>query len=145
LSAGNSFERERASKVLSEQEITEMEDLCHQLFRVRCVLFQRDNDFLLFYKMASSPELLDPGFRYVFVPTSAGVLYSLKGENPNEIDSEVLNDGKPFLKIVGNWYMSRHLILIGPRSDKPVSIPSSLIDHSLRVDRLDPNELHRFD
>ena len=137
LSKGNTFERNRARAVFSEEEIIEMETLCHQLYKVRCVQFLRHNDMLLFGKMASSILPLDPGFLYAFDPVSPGVLYSLNGKNPNEIDSEILNDCKPFIKIHGDWYMSRRLIWAGPRSEHHVSIPKSLIDHSLRTEGLD--------
>ena len=136
LSKGNSFERNRARVVFSEEEIIEMETLCHQLYKVRCVQFLRHNDMLLFGKMASSILPLDPGFLYAFEPVGPGVLYSLNGKNPNEIDSEILNDCKPFIKISSDWYMSRHLIWAGPRSEYRVSIPKSLIDYSLRTEGL---------
>jgi len=123
LSKGNSFERNRAKKAFSEQDILVMESLCHRLSHVKCVQFQRDDDMLVFYKAAN-----------VFPATGAGVVYSLSGENPNEIDSEVLNANKPFVKIGGDWYMSKHLMLAGPRGDIHVSIPESWIDHSLNTE-----------
>jgi hypothetical protein len=81
----------------------------------------------------------------LLLPAAPGVAYSLHGENPNEIDSEVLNAAKPFNRIAYNWYMSRKLILAGSRSERQISIPKALIDHSLRMDGIDPNELQRFD
>lgn len=135
----------RVREVLSDQEITEMENLCHQLFAVRCVLFKRDNDMLLFYKWTTSISPVDPRELTYIMPFGPGVLYSLNGKSPNEVDSRVLKTMKPFIKIAGNWYTSRHLMMAGPRSDIPASIPKSLIDHSLRIDGIDPNELHKFD
>jgi len=110
----------------TKNDISEIKNLLKRLDSVRCRQFQRNNDMVLFYKNANS-----------ILPTAPGVLYSLSGKNPNVIDSEVLNAAKPFVKIAGNWYMSRHLTLRGHRMDVPVSIPKSLIDHSLRTDGLD--------
>ncbi len=116
----------------SKNDIIEIGTLYNRLYGVRCVKLQRDNDMLLFYKLANSSSLLDPSWPY-FLPVAAGTLYSLSGENPNEIDSEFLNAGKPFIRIDGDWYMSKHLMLTGPRMDTQTSIPNSLFDHSLRT------------
>ena len=134
LMKGNPFERNRARETFHEAEIIEMERLCRQLYRVRCALFQRDNDMLIFYKMANSTL---PGFEpgsLSILPVAPGVVYSLEGKNPNKIDSRPLKFRKPFINISGNWYTSRHLMLAGPRSDTPASIPKSLIDYSLKIE-----------
>ena len=123
-----------ARKFFSKDELDTVKHLSKQLQKIKCHKFQRDNNMVLFYRMT------------VYLPPIApGVLYALDGENPNEIDSEVLNAAKPFNKIAYNWYMSRKLVLSGPRSDIQTSIPKALIDHSLRMDGIDPNELQRFD
>ena len=119
-------------KSFSKNDIIKIDMLYNRLCGVRCVKFQRDNDMLLFYKLANSSFLLDPSWPY-FLPVAAGALYSLSGENPNEIDSELLNAGKPFIRIDGDWYMSKRLMLTGPRMDIQTSIPKSLFDHSLRT------------
>ncbi len=117
----------------------ETERLYSKLRGIRCFRLERDSDMVLFYKEANSilpfcsPDVID------FLPERSGVLYSLNGENPNEIDSEVLNKHKPFVRIEGNWYMSRNLMLGGLRIDMPVTNPESMIDHSLRIDGLDFN------
>lgn len=116
----------------SKNDMIEIDTLYNRLYGVRCVKLQRDNDMLLFYKLANSGSLLGPSWPY-FLPVGAGALYSLSGENPNEIDSEFLNAGKPFIRIDGNWYMSKHLMLTGPRMDIQTSIPNSLFDRSLRT------------
>jgi hypothetical protein len=124
----------QAKTIFSKDEIATVKHLSKQLQRIKCHKFQRDNNMVLFYTM-----------NVYFPPIAPGVLYALDGENPNEIDSEVLNAAKPFNRIAYNWYMSRKLILIGPRSERQISIPKALIDHSLRMDGIDPNELKRFD
>ena len=117
----------------SEEEFDEIRRIREQLYRVKCLRFLRDDNVILFYKNGNR-----------ILPVGPGVLYSLDGKNPNEIDSEVLNTAKPFTKITGNWYMSRKLMLRGPRQDTPTSIPKALFDRSLYIDRIDPNELHKF-
>jgi hypothetical protein len=124
---------EKIQKDSFADNMDETETLFKQLYIVKCAEFERYDDMVLFYKAI-----------YV-LPTGPGVLYSLSGKNPNEINSNVLNTAKPFIKINGNWYMSRHLMLRRPRINSLVSIPKSLIDHSLRIDGIDPNELNRFD
>ena len=139
LVKGNTFERERARRFFSEQEVLEMEELCRRLFEVRCVLLKRDNDILVFYKWANSVLPVGTFEAWNILPVGPGVLYSLNGENPNKIHSEFLNTKKPFVRISGNWYMSRRLMLSGPRPDSQSSIPKALIDHSLRTKGLTLN------
>ncbi|UCE99248.1 MAG: hypothetical protein JSV82_08790 [Planctomycetota bacterium] len=121
-------------KYFSKKQIIEMRILSEQLYNIKCNRTRRSNDMLLFYKNAN----------YI-LPVRPGVVYSLSGDNPNESYSEVLDAAKPFVKISGDWYMSRHLMLGGPRIAAPVSIPESLIDHSLRIDGIDPEDLMKFD
>jgi len=125
---------EKTKDFFTESNVDILPSLFHQLDSIRFLQFQRECDMVLFYKKANR-----------ILPTHPGVAYSLNGENPNEIEAEALDALKPFTKIVGNWYVSRKLLLRGPRSDIPTSIPKSLIDHSLRIDGIDPNELHKFD
>ena len=116
---------EGENNYFSEHEIIEMGKLHKQLYSIKCQQIKRSNDLLMFYKNAN----------YI-LPVSPGVVYSLSGKNPNEVDSEVLIAAEPFTKIAGNWYMSRELMLRGPRTDLQVSIPKSLIDYSLRTEGL---------
>jgi hypothetical protein len=144
---GNSYSPRhhvRVKEAFSEAERMKMEELGGGLSRIRCHKFQRDNDMVLFYRMAlySLPFIpFDPLDSRSFLPIAPGVLYSLNGKNPNEINSEVLNAGKPFVRVAGNWYMSRHLSLRGMRLDTRYYVPKSLIDRSLRIDGVDPNDL----
>jgi hypothetical protein len=136
----------------SKDDIRELEHLSNQLYDIRCYKFVRDSNMVLFYKVDNTPTttshwlvlLLTPmtpiaclweGSFFFFLPVSPGVLYSLDGENPNGIDSKVLNVNKPFIKISGNWYMSRNLVGL-TRETMDISIPKSLIDHSLRTEGL---------
>lgn len=134
-------------KLFSEDEIVEIEKLAKQLHSVDSEAFQIDNDMLLFYTASSYilPSLIPPPQRISILPTRAGVLYSLNGRNPNEVDSEAVNANKPFIKIQGNWYMSRHLILASSREDIHISIPKSLFDYSLRTEGINPEDLQKFD
>jgi hypothetical protein len=143
---GNSYlpRHVRVKEAFSEAERMKMEELRGGLSRVRCHKFQRDNDMVLFYRMKLPwlpCLLLDPLDSRSFLPIAPGVLYSLNGKNPNEISSEVLNAGKPFIQIAPNWYMSRYLSLRSMRLDKRHYVPKSLFDRSLRIDEIDPNDL----
>ena len=120
-------------ELFSEDERTEIIGLVRQLRAVRCHTLRRHKDMVLFYKARNSFLPAYPEEFLSLFPRGPGVLYSLNGENPNQIDSEVFNAGKPFVKIAGNWYLSRRLMLVGLRPDTQVSIPKSLIDHSLRI------------
>jgi len=149
---------DKTEEFFSESEITEMEILAKQLHNISFQRFRRDNDIVLFYRTLTpippTPKTPDEQLSYLpnsayailsILPSGPGVAYSLNGKNPNEIDSDVLNAAKPFIHISGNWYLSRRLMLRGLKSEMPYSIPKSLIDRSLRMDGLDPNELYRFD
>jgi len=121
--AGNPVELERVSKNLKEDEVSEIKELCKNLREVGCARFQRYNNFLIFYTVA-----------YTSPPNGPGVVYSINGANPNESDSDVLNEYKPFIKIAGNWYYSRHLMLKGPWLHNQASFPQAKFDDSLEVD-----------
>lgn len=139
---------ERLRKLFSEDEIVEIEKLAKQLHSVDSVAFQIDNDMLLFYTFDNDilPSISPPpAQRISILSTRAGVLYSLNGRNPNEVDSEAINANKPFIKIQGNWYMSRNLILSGSRETGHVSIPKSLFDYSLRTEGINPEDFEKFD
>ena len=104
-----------------------------------CVKVEKNSDIVLFYKVNSIFQ------ENPFLFYGHGVAYSLNGEDPNKIESGTLKRHKPFIKISNNWYVSRRLLLGGPRADMLTSIPKALIDHSLKIDGIDPNELHKFD
>jgi hypothetical protein len=91
-----------------------------QLPSVHCKKVIRANDMILFYKYGNS-----------LIPVGNGVLYSISGKNPNQIDNEILNKSKPFIQINDKWYFSRKLTFRGPRQDILATTPKSLIDLSL--------------
>jgi hypothetical protein len=138
LSKGIPSERKRAEKALTPEEINQMENLYHKLRGIRFPLFKRHGDLLLFYNLTNCLGPIHPRWRYV-LPVSPGVLFSLNGENPNEINDEFIDSLKPFFKIKGNWYMSRHLMRSPPRYSS-ASIPKALFDHSLRVEGINLDE-----
>jgi hypothetical protein len=131
--------------VLSDQEIHRLINLIRKLKGVKCEKFERHNDMFVFYKAATSNLLAYPEDILWLLPPGPGVVYSLNGDDPNEIESQFLNVAKPYIRITDNWYISRHLMLAGSRSDMPASVPKSLFDHSLGIDGIDPNELQKFD
>jgi hypothetical protein len=109
----------------SEEEISEMLLLSKQMKKFRCLRLQKDNDVILFYKR-----------RNIVLPTRPGIAFSINGINPNDVDNEILNEYKPFLKINNGWYMSRQLVYGGLIRATKKSLPKSLIDHSLRTEEL---------
>lgn len=76
------------------------------------------------------------------LPTSPGVLYSLDGRNPNDVDDKYLNSKRPFMQIKGCWYTSRGLAVSPlPMTAGDWSLPKwSLIDRSLQDPGLVPGE-----
>jgi len=118
---------------LAQQKLeSEIQKIAYQLLRVKCVRFHKEDDMILFYKTYGPLESASTG---------PGVVYSLAGRDPSEVKSEALDLYRPFIKIGGNWYMSRHLLLIGPRFKmNHASNPESLIDRSLRTKGLNLGE-----
>lgn len=119
--------------LFSEKDIHKIRALLKELKKANCGKFQRNGDVVIFYKKSGG------------LTTRLGILYSLNGRDPNKIDSKMLNAMKPFIKVVGDWYTSRHLISKTKRWDVAPPHPRSLIDHSLRLDGIDPNDLYKFD
>lgn len=121
--------------VFSKDDLAEMKALWRRLSRELSALkfqkAQRDRNMLVFYNNGNS-----------ILPVPPGVLYSLDGENPNTIDSELLNASKPFIRISGDWYVSRRLLLVGNRTNIPIYNPISIIDHSLKIESLDLDKPH---
>lgn len=129
ISLGADFEMipyDDTEEYFTKEEIIKIRELRDKLYKVKCFQVQRVKDFVLFYKDAN----------YI-LPVGPGVVYSLNGENPNESGRDALNAAKPFTRIAGNWYLSRKLMLQGPRTSHEEFNPKSLIDHSLRIEGLD--------
>ena len=135
-SIGTLLLNDKTKTVFCKSDIAEIRMLIKQLYSMKCVACKREGENILFYKKANW---------VLSLPIEPGVLYSLSGDNPNNINDEILNANKPFIPIIGKWYMSRHLVLSGRRNDIPVSIPESLIDHSLKIEGINPNKLEMFD
>ena len=96
--------------------------------RIDCILAEKNGNYVVFV----------PGKTHI-LPRIPGVLYSLDGTNPNEVDNEFLNDKKPFVLIKHRWYMSRQLgAFIYSRVDKRPLPGSALIDRSLRDPGIKP-------
>lgn len=90
--------------------------------RVGCVRAEKYGSYVVFM----------PKPNYI-LPTSPGVLYSLDGRNPNEVDDEFLNSKKPFMLIKDRWYTSRWLAICPyPRIAGEWRLPKSFIDRSTR-------------
>lgn len=109
----------------SDDEIAETQNISKYLNKLNCYIVERKNNVVLFRIRTN----------YI-LPDSPGVIYSLNGQNPNEIDNELMNKYKPFIRILGNWYMSRKLINRNWR-DLKYPIPKSIFDHSLQTKNVD--------
>lgn len=114
----------------SEDEISEMLLLSKQMKKFGCLRFQRNMDIILFYKR-----------RNRILPTCPGIAFSINGINPNDVNSGIVNEHKPFLKINNEWYVSRQLVYGGLIRTTKKSLPKSLIDHSLRTEGLNSSML----
>ncbi len=118
----NPISMNKLKKLFTNEDIDKMRELSKMFHRINCNAALRENDMVLFFKNIIP-----------ILPKSFGTLYSLRGRNPNEIDNSVLNENKPFVRIHGNWYMSKNLVR-EVRFIVPVSVPKkSLIDHSLKT------------
>lgn len=110
----------------SENEIREMLMLSKQMKKYGCIRFRTSKDVVLFYKHSNW-----------ILPTRPGIAFSINGTNPNDVDSDVINEHKPYLWISDGWYASKRLVYAGVRGDIRKSLPKSLIDHSSRTEGLD--------
>lgn len=92
--------------------------------QVGCVRAEKYSSYVVFMHMPN----------YI-LPTSPGVLYSLDGRNPNEVDDDFLNSKKPFFPIKDRWYTSLWLAVnpLPTMGGEKWRLPKSfLIDRSLR-------------
>jgi (2Fe-2S) ferredoxin len=115
---------------VSTIEIDKLKRIVHEFRRVGCEVACKHGPVVLF-----RPE------RSMIAPTSAEVLYSLDGGNPNEDNDRILVRRKPFVSIGGRWYVSR--VSKQYRSDDPhevTALPNSWIDRSLNTDKLNLDE-----
>ena len=113
---------DKAAEIFGEKDVVTMGKLSDKLCSINYLNAERINNFVLFKAFGCS-------WRF----KSVGVLYSLDGKNPNEIDFKFLNSKKPFIHLGGNWYASENHVTksrLGPLPKK------SFIDHSLKIDGL---------
>ena len=91
--------------------------------RVGCLLAVKDDWYIVFM----------PQPNYI-LPTNPGVLYSLEGKSPNDVDDEFINSKKPFFQIKDSWFTSRALAVNPlPMSNSEWRLPKrSIFDHSLK-------------
>ena len=114
----------------SMDEDDELTRISQGFRQVNCVFAEMRDSYVVFMHMPN----------YI-LPTSPGVLYSLDGRNPNEVDDDFLNSKKPFFPIKDRWYTSLWLAVNplptmgGEKWRQPKSF---LIDRSLR----DPGSVH---
>jgi len=107
----------------SRDEEDELDEISKVFRQVGCVRAEKYSSYVVFMHRLN----------YI-LPTSPGVLYSLDGRNPNDLDDEFLNSKKPFMFIKDHWYMSRWLVAFPSRGFYTKRLPSkSIIDRSLRV------------
>lgn len=117
-----------------------------ELARIMCPRFERYDDFVFFYKGNNKYIPLTEKEVWHAWPSGHGIVYSLNGSDPNQSQDPKLKIYKPFVKIYDNWYFSRALLMNGCEKQyfllEPVS--KTLIDHSLNLDDIDLNKLHRL-
>jgi hypothetical protein len=120
--------------------------IIRQLKQIMCPRFERRDSTIIFYK-GSNPFIPKTTEELWHIwPSGHGVAYSLNGQNPNQSDDPILEKYKPFIRIHGNWYLSRGLLMTGNgRTYHSIpAISETLFDRSLYVDGIDPNELEKL-
>jgi len=102
----------------------ELINISRDLKRVGCLRAEKYDWYIVFM---SRPNYI--------LPTNPGVLYSLDGKNPNDVDDDrYLNSKKPFFQIKDSWFTSRALAVNPlPMSKGERRLPTwSLFDYSLQ-------------
>jgi hypothetical protein len=116
-------DKNKAAEIFGEKDVAVMGRLSEQLRSIDYTNARRFNNFVLFEAFGGSWQF-----------KKGDVLYSLDGNNPNEIDKKFLNSKKPFIHLGGNWYAFENHVAkprLGPLPKR------SFIDHSLKIDGLD--------
>jgi hypothetical protein len=114
-------------RIVKSDEVQKLLKISRDFHKIGCFQAFRKFDFVFFRN------------RYFMnKPGRCGIVYSINGRDPNDIDEITFKGYRPFIRITDNWYMSRSLIL---RPHLLISLPpmpnGSLIDHSLRVENID--------
>jgi hypothetical protein len=121
----------------------ETEVIRKQCIQIMCPWFERRDNIVIFYK-GNNPFIPETAKEIWHIwPSGHGIAYSLNGQDPNQSDDPILVKYKPFVRIHGNWYLSRGLFTVGNGRNYTSISPISwmLIDRSLSLDGIDPNKL----
>ena len=121
----------------------ETEVIRKQCIQIMCPWFERRDNIVIFYK-GNNPFIPETAKEIWHIwPSGHGIAYSLNGQDPNQSDDPILVKYKPFVRIHGNWYLSRGLLTVGNGRNYTSISPISwtLIDRSLSLDGIDPNKL----
>lgn len=118
-------------KGFSAFEIDVLFRISRDFRRINCVRADKYGSYVLFM----------PRPNYI-LPTSPGILYSLDGRNPNEVDEAFLNKTKPFMLIKDRWYTSKWLAInpLPTMGGEKWRLPNSFIDLSLLYPGPEPME-----
>lgn len=118
-------------KGFTAYEVDELERISRNFKRINCLSADKYGSYVVFM----------PTPNYV-LPTSPGLLYSIDGWNPNDVDDPFFNRSKPFKLIKDRWYTSKRLALCPfCMSSVGWQLPNSYIDLSL----YDPGSVSRKD
>jgi hypothetical protein len=132
LNDANSCSLFQGQYEVSATEVAQLKQLVKRFRRVGCQVAWKRGQVVLFIQ-----------HRNRIFPTSPGVLYSLNGEDPNQINDSKVALRKPFVPIAGQWYLSRRLVC-PDRARAPetvTALPNSWLDRSLCVKNVHPNDL----
>jgi ankyrin repeat protein len=112
----------RGNKGFSAYEVDELTRISREFKRINCLSADKYGSYVVFM----------PGPNYI-LPTSPGLLYSLDGWNPNDVDDPFFNSRRPFKLIKDRWYTSKRLAIC-PFCMTSVGwkLPDSYIDLSQR-------------
>jgi len=127
-------------QIENEPETT---NISKKMVAIMCPRFERCNDVIIFYK-GTNPFLPMTAKEIWHVwPSGHGVAYSLNGQDPNQSDDPILVKYRPYFRIHGNWYFSRGLLMTGNGRQYRLmgAISKTLIDRSLCVDNINPDDL----
>lgn len=137
-------------KIITAEGVKRLGKISEDFDRILCFRAFREYDFVFFISWSSG-----------YKPRRFGVVYSLNGRNPNDIDIETFKEYRltaarsmflcdpnnvdantlkeiPFTKIKEDWYTSRTLTLPPKQLGiKPPWPSASLIDHSLNINNDD--------
>jgi hypothetical protein len=109
-------------KIITNDNVIKLKKIYQGLHQSGCYKAFRASDVVFFMNRPSA-----------YRPRRFGVVYSIDGRNPNDLEEDKIKKYRPFIKITGDWYMSRGLER-SYRGLMPIPPPdTSLIDHSLQI------------